>query len=61
MASLVSFEDAQKKHPKLMEELLALEYVLTWRYTDNYERDDKRHKEIQTIIYELPKDFFNNN
>lgn len=55
---MVSFTEAKTKHPKLMNELLALEYVLTWGYTDDEKRDDLRHKEIQTIIYELPKDFF---
>lgn len=25
-------------------ELLALEYVLTWHYTDDVDRDDKRHR-----------------
>lgn len=27
-------------------ELLALEYVLTWGYTDDIERDDKRYREL---------------
>ena len=27
-------------------ELVALEYVLTWRYTDDEERDDKRYREL---------------
>ena len=48
---MISFTEAQSKYPELMRELLTLEYVLTWRYTDDYEADDKRHKEIQTIIY----------
>ena len=46
-----AFEEAKAKFPDLMNELLALEYVLTWRYTDDYERDNKRHIEIQKIIY----------
>ena len=27
-------------------ELAALEYVLTWRYSDDEEKDDKRHGEL---------------
>ncbi len=27
-------------------ELLGLEYVLTWHYSDDIERDDKRYKEL---------------
>ena len=52
----VTFEQAKKKYPKLMLELLALEYALTWRYTDDYDRDNKRHLEIQSIIYN-PKNY----
>lgn len=46
-----TFSEAKEKYPELMSELLTLEYVLTWRYTDDYERDHKRHLEIQEIIY----------
>ena len=46
-----TFEEAKKKHPELMQELLALEYVLTWRYTDNYKRDTRRYMRIRSIIY----------
>lgn len=28
------------------QELLALEYVLTWRYTNQYEEDTKRYIEL---------------
>jgi len=28
------------------EELVCLEYVLTWRYSDDEKRDDKRHREL---------------
>jgi hypothetical protein len=31
---------------KEWEELVTLDYVLTWRYTDNYEKDLKRYKEL---------------
>jgi len=31
---------------KEWKELVALEYVLTWRYTDDEERDDKRYREL---------------
>jgi hypothetical protein len=27
-------------------ELLGLEYVLTWHYSDDMERDDKRYREL---------------
>lgn len=27
-------------------ELVALEYVLTWGYSDDKEKDEKRHKEL---------------
>ena len=27
-------------------ELVTLEYVLTWGYTDNEEKDSKRHREL---------------
>ena len=27
-------------------EIVTLEYVLTWRYTDDYDRDLKRYKEL---------------
>lgn len=46
-----TFSEAHDMFPELMQELLALEYVLTWGYTDNYERDNKRHIEIHKIIY----------
>lgn len=49
---MTSFIEAKTKYPELMNELLTLEYVLTWRYTDDEKRDDLRYKEIQTIIYE---------
>jgi hypothetical protein len=28
------------------QELLSLEYVLTWHYTDDFDRDGKRHMEL---------------
>lgn len=28
------------------EELVTLEYVLTWGYTDNEQKDEKRYKEL---------------
>jgi hypothetical protein len=28
------------------QELIALEYVLTWGYTDNEKEDSKRHREL---------------
>lgn len=28
------------------QELLALEYVLTWHYTDDFDRDGKRYMEL---------------
>lgn len=28
------------------QELVALEYVLTWNYTDDYETDERRYKEL---------------
>lgn len=31
---------------KEWEELVGLEYVLTWRYTDNEEEDERRYKEL---------------
>ena len=27
-------------------EIVSLDYVLTWRYTDDYEKDLKRYKEL---------------
>lgn len=27
-------------------EIVALDYILTWNYTDNYERDLKRYKKL---------------
>lgn len=59
MKTMISFDEAQKKHPKLMNELLSLEYVLTHGYSNNEHKDDLRHKEIQTIIYERRKIFLN--
>jgi hypothetical protein len=31
---------------KEWQELVALEYVLTWRYSDDEETDDKRYREL---------------
>ena len=28
------------------EEIVALDYVLTWNYTDDLERDERRYKEL---------------
>lgn len=27
-------------------ELVSLEYILTWNFTDDYDRDEKRYKEL---------------
>jgi hypothetical protein len=31
------------------QELVTLDYVLTWRYTNDYERDLKRYKELSDL------------
>lgn len=31
---------------KEWQEIITLEYVLTWQYTDNYEKDLNRYKEL---------------
>jgi len=34
-------------------ELVGLEYVLTWRYSDNLSRDEKRHRELSDELWTL--------
>lgn len=34
-------------------ELLGLEYILTWNYTDDSDRDEKRHKELSDKRWEV--------
>ena len=37
-------------------ELLAIEYVLTWNYTDNYERDEARLKFLRNKRWGIAND-----
>lgn len=52
-SEFISFcwERAKRETLDLWNELISLEYVLTWGYSENKEVDSKRYKEIQTIIY----------
>ncbi len=36
---------------KQWRELVALEYVLTWGYTHNQKRDEKRHKKLSKKLW----------
>lgn len=45
------FLKAKSKYPKLVSELLALEYTIDQGYSLDYKRDTKRHLKIQKIIY----------
>ena len=37
------------------QELVSLEYVLTWRYSKDEEQDEKRHKELRDKCYSHPE------
>jgi len=37
---------------KKWRELVALEYVLTWGYSDNKKKDEKRHKKLSKKLWE---------
>ena len=45
------FIKEKEEYPELYQEYIGLEYVLTWMYTDDFERDCKRYMAIQKIIY----------
>lgn len=45
------WDRAQNETPELWKELVSLEYVLTWGYSDDLKKDEKRYKELQDIIY----------
>lgn len=45
------WDRARKETPELQKELISLEYVLTWGYSNNLKADEKRYKELQDIIY----------
>jgi len=47
---------------KEWDEIVALEYVLTWRYSDDMERDEKRYKELSEMkdatSHRIPPELF---